>query len=52
MRLRLLLLPFAALAEAILLATCGTVSVISPARALRIANWATRRLPNLRWYLR
>lgn len=50
-KLRLLLLPFAAIAELCVLAGCWAVALVRPRVAERMMNWATRTLPTLHWYI-
>lgn len=52
-RLKLLLLPFGAIAELTALATCWLLFVFgSKKKASEIHNWATSTLPTLDWYTR
>ena len=50
-RLRLLLLPFGAVAELLVLAACWALEVTAPKHAKRLTQWATRTLPSLQWYI-
>lgn len=50
-KLRLLLLPFGAIAELCVLAGCWAVALVRPRVAERMMNWATRTLPTLHWYI-
>lgn len=50
-RFRLLLLPLAAVAELLILASCWVLAVLSPARAELVMRWATSTLPSLHWYI-
>jgi hypothetical protein len=49
-RLKLLLLPFAALAEAACLVLCWILALLSPRKAARAADWAERLFPDPGWY--
>lgn len=51
-RLRLLLLPFAALVEMALLAACWVTALVHPEKAQRMIEWATSALPGSEWYFR
>lgn len=50
-KLRLLLLPFAVIAELCVLAFCWIVALVRPKVAERMMYWATRTLPTLKWYI-
>ncbi|WP_038059126.1 hypothetical protein [Thiobacillus denitrificans] len=49
--LRLALLPFGAIAELLLLATCWFLAMVNVPRAHKLTKWATTRLPGPSWYL-
>jgi len=49
-RFRILLLPFAAVAELTLLVACWCIALVSPATASRIMQ-ANRVFPGVYWYL-
>lgn len=49
-RLRIILLPFAVLAELTLWVFAGTLSRLLPSAALRIVSFAQTHLPNWEWY--
>ena len=51
-RLRILLLPFAAIVEFVLLAACGVCAFLRCyTAARRILDWSTRTLPSMDWYI-
>ena len=50
-RLRLLLLPFGAVAELTVLAVCWTLALTSPARAEKLMWLAMAKLPTIHWYI-
>lgn len=49
-RIRLLLLPFGAVAEVLLLSVCLLIAWAIPSKASRLIGWSTGALPNLNWY--
>lgn len=49
-RLRVLLLPFAAVVELFLFASCLVLALTSPKTAIRLADWATSTFPSIDWF--
>jgi len=50
-RLKLLLLPFGAIAELIVLAMAWMLAIVGASdRSQALHDWATSKLPNLDWY--
>lgn len=50
MRFKILLLPFGAIAELLLMLTCLIVSLIDSFTAKRIAAWCIEFFPDREWY--
>lgn len=50
-KLRLLLMPFAAVVELLMLVVCWVVAVVNKNAGEKVVKWSTRKLPNISWYM-